>query len=280
MKKPDNTAHHTLTKLSPQRNLVCDLLRDTDCYYLNHHIFMVDFSGIEKIRQDLTEQGQKAPSFVAFTLFALAETLSDYPVFNSYLRDFPLRRLALYRGVDIAYTALKTDLTGSRQLTLSILEQCQNMCFRDFHDKYMNQCNSSLEGLGFYKILKLFALIPDSLRFALFRLFCKPFPSVMRKIGGTVAFTSVGKYGVDITTPLSPKSLTLSLGAIKPRVIESEGKPCVKMAGYITLTYDHRIADGAECASLGNAIRHFMEFRLKDLHDSGELNNSSITKED
>lgn len=258
-----------LVPLSPHRLLVWDLLRDTDGYYLNHHVFLVDFTTVESLRERLAGQGARKPSYVALTLFAMSRVVPRHRVFNSYLRTFPLTRLALFEGVDIAYTLEKIGHDGQPVLSLSILERCDELGLAGFLEEFERRKRAPLAGLEYHRVLRTFLAVPAFLRVALFKLFCKPFPATMRKIGGTVAFTSVGKHGVDITTPLSPKSLCVSLGAVRERPLVREGRVVAAPSAYVTLTYDHRVADGRDCARLGSDLKRFMETGLGDLSLEG-----------
>lgn len=250
---------YKLQRLAPERFLVWDLLRDTRSYYLNHHVFLIDFTGVEKVRSEFSAKGLMKPSYVAFMLFAISKVLPAHPKFNSYLRTFPTPRLALYRDVDICYTAEKTNPSGERVVALSILRNCGNKHFMQISDHIRDTRNFDIEKMPEHKDFSAFLRIPDFIRFFLFRLFYRPFPEKMRRIGGTCALTSVGKYGVDITTPLSPKTITFSLGRVAPRALVADGKAEARMSAYVTLTYDHRVADGAECAALGSDLRRFIE---------------------
>jgi pyruvate/2-oxoglutarate dehydrogenase complex dihydrolipoamide acyltransferase (E2) component len=252
-------AGYELTPLSPQRLLVWDLLRDTDSYYLNHQVFLVDFTAVEELRTRFAKRGLPRPSYVACTLFAMSRVIPGHPVFNSYLREFPLTRLALFQGVDVAYTLEKFHPDGSSVLSLSILQHCDSWSFAQFLERFRQEKEAGLENLGYYRILRMFLLIPRFVRMFLFKLFCKPFPGVMRRIAGTVAFTSVGKHGVDFTTPLSPKSLCVSLGAVARRAVVSNDAVRPATSAYLTLTYDHRVADGRHCAKLGNDLKRSLE---------------------
>ena len=254
-----------LKPLSVQRHLVWDLLRDTDPYYLNHQIFLIDFTTVDECRQSWADDGFEKPSYVASVLYGMTRILPDFPVFNAYLREWPLVRLALYENIDIAYTTEKPDDDGKPILTLSMLRDCGNLSFSDFLARFKEQKETSLEANQYRRTHKMFGLIPNFLRTPLFRLFCKPFPSIMRKIAGTVGFTSVGKDGVDFTTPLSPKSMTVSLGSVKKRPMARDDEVLVKNSAYITLTYDHRVADGRECARFGSNLRRFLEEEISHL---------------
>lgn len=250
---------YRLDKLSDDRLLVWDLLSDTDSYYLNHHIVLVDFTAVENARKAAAASKAPRPSYVSFTLYAISKALGAFPIFNSYLRTFPTARLALYKDIDICFTAERVKPCGAKYVGLSVLRNCGQKSFAQMNTEFEEFKKSDYEKTADYKNRRLFLMIPAFIRMLLFRLFYKPFPSKMRRISGSCAFTSVGKHGVDFTTPLSPKSITFSLGRVGVRPIVAGGAIQARLCAYITLTYDHRIADGAECAALGERLKHIIE---------------------
>lgn len=254
-------------------------MKDTKGYFLNHHILLVDFTVLEIIRQNYIKKGLKKPSYVPLTMFAMSWGLKKFPVFNSYLRTFPWPGHAIYKNIDLVYTAEKMinpEQKEKKQLTLSIIRDCETMELNDFLNAFEKQKKATLSGLNYAKILKFFLLIPNFIRFLLFRLFCKPIPEIMRKIGGTAAFTSVGKYGVDFTTPLSPKSMTVSLGSVKMRPLVTDKGVEPRLTAYLTFTYDHRIADGRECAQFAAYIKNIIETGEIDAQYSKDTLNRSF----
>ena len=250
---------YRLDKLSGDRRLVWDLLSDTDSYYLNHQILLVDFTAVENARKTAAASGASVPTYVAFTLYAVSKALGAFPVFNSYLRSLPTARLALYKDIDICFTVERMTRDGAKYVGLSILRNCGHKSFTEMNAEFEEIKKSDYEKTADYKNRRLFMMIPDFIRMFLFRLFYKPFPSKMRQIAGSCAFTSVGKHGVDFTTPLSPKSITFSLGRVSVRPVAVNGSIEARTCAYITLTYDHRIADGAECAALGERLKNIIE---------------------
>ena len=250
---------YDLRPLSSQRHLVWDLLRDTDPYYLNHQIVVVDFSGVEEHRNRFAKVQLPKPSYVAYAIYGLTRVLPRFPVFNAYLREWPLTRLAYYHDIDVAYTVEKENSQNETVLTLGMLRNLEQLDFHQFLGLFNRERALSLEEMPYTRIYSLFSLIPAFLRTTLFRIFCKPFPGIMRSIAGTVAFTSVGKHGVDFTTPLSPKSLTVSLGSVKKRPLIVDGGVFPRQSAHMTFTYDHRVADGSECARLAQELKTFLE---------------------
>lgn len=255
---------HSLEPLSPERFLVWDLLRDTAGYFLNHQILLVDFSAVERLRDAWRAAGRRPPTYVACALHAVSRVLPRHPRFNSYLRAWPAPRLALYEGVDIALTVEKPSPDGEPRTALALLRRADRLELRDLADALGRLRASPLEGLPDYGTYRRFLRMPRALRMTLFRLLCKPSPARMREIGGTCAFTSVGREGVDFTTPLSPRSITFSLGRVAPRPFAVDGRAEVRPGAHITLTYDHRIADGAACARLGRDLKGFLERAFAD----------------
>jgi pyruvate dehydrogenase E2 component (dihydrolipoamide acetyltransferase) len=74
--------------------------------------------------------------------------------------------------------------------------------------------------------------------------------------GGTFTLTNLGGYRVDAFTPLLnlPQSSILGVGRIAPQPVVVEG--CVEVRDRVTLslTFDHRAADGAAAAALLTTI--------------------------
>ena len=75
--------------------------------------------------------------------------------------------------------------------------------------------------------------------------------------GGTFTVTSVGGIGGLISTPIinHPEAAILGLGKLVKRPVYDENEQ-LRPADviYLSLTFDHRIIDGAVGAAFGNAI--------------------------
>jgi pyruvate/2-oxoglutarate dehydrogenase complex dihydrolipoamide acyltransferase (E2) component len=78
----------------------------------------------------------------------------------------------------------------------------------------------------------------------------KLFPEEMT--GGTVTITNMGLFGVDLFTPIlnPPESAILGLGRIMGRPFVVDGELTVRPTLHLSLTWDHRVADGSEAGQL------------------------------
>jgi pyruvate dehydrogenase E2 component (dihydrolipoamide acetyltransferase) len=79
--------------------------------------------------------------------------------------------------------------------------------------------------------------------------------------GGTFTLTNLGRYRVEGFTPLLnlPQSAILGIGRIAPQPVVLDGAIVVREQVALSLTFDHRVADGATAAALLTAICEFFE---------------------
>ena len=78
--------------------------------------------------------------------------------------------------------------------------------------------------------------------------------------GGTFTITNLGVYGVDAFTPIinPPQAAILGIGRILPRAVVHDGQLAARRTCVLSLTFDHRVADGAPAAQLLDAIARGM----------------------
>ena len=84
--------------------------------------------------------------------------------------------------------------------------------------------------------------------------------------GGTITVTNVGTFGSEFGTPIInfPEVAILAIGTIKPRALVVDGDVQVRTAVTLSLSFDHRVIDGAEADRAMTALRELLEspFRL------------------
>lgn len=76
--------------------------------------------------------------------------------------------------------------------------------------------------------------------------------------GATIAVTNTGSYGSESGTPLlNPgHAVTIALGVIQRRALVVDGRVEARPAGTVSLTFDHRVLDGA---TVGRALGTLVE---------------------
>jgi pyruvate dehydrogenase E2 component (dihydrolipoamide acetyltransferase) len=78
--------------------------------------------------------------------------------------------------------------------------------------------------------------------------------------GGTATITNLGAHGVDAFTPIinPPQSAILGIGRIQARPVVRDGQFIVGTTCVLSLTFDHRVADGVPAAQLLDVVARQM----------------------
>jgi 2-oxoglutarate dehydrogenase E2 component (dihydrolipoamide succinyltransferase) len=203
----------------------------------------VDFSRIVTVRERLKKEYQSAygvnPTYLAFVAKASVETLRDYPYVNAEMRgDSIVTRSFVNLGIAV-------ELAEGKGLIVPVIRNAEGL---------------NLLGLA-RGIAEIAAkarnkqLVPDDVQ------------------GGTFTITNPGGYGTFHGTPVisQPQSAILGTYALvkRPWVVEDElGQDVIAIRPLmnITLTYDHRLVDGALA---GRFLRDLRE-RLEAWEGDGE----------
>lgn len=79
--------------------------------------------------------------------------------------------------------------------------------------------------------------------------------------GSTFTITNLGMYDVDGFTPIInlPEVAVLGIGRIKPRPAVMGGAVCVRQMMWLSLTFDHRLVDGAPAARFLQYVKDLIE---------------------
>jgi len=79
--------------------------------------------------------------------------------------------------------------------------------------------------------------------------------------GGTFTITNLGMYGVDFFTSIinPPEAAILGVGKITERPVVADGKIVIKPLMMLSLSYDHRIVDGAPAAEFLRKLKERIE---------------------
>ena len=79
--------------------------------------------------------------------------------------------------------------------------------------------------------------------------------------GSTFTVTSAGKLGGLLTTPIvnHPEVAILSVGRIAERPVVRNGEVVARPVGYVAVTFDHRVIDGARAAEFGLTVIRRLE---------------------
>jgi len=154
---------------------------------------------------------------VATVLKACALALEEYPELNARLDGDSILFLDHY---DLG-VAVQTDAG----LVVPVVRGCDHRSLDELDADVRRLADGARAG----------TLAPDELR------------------GSTFTVTSAGKLAGLFQTPIvnHPEVAILSVGRIADRPLVRDGQVAVAPVGYIALTFDHRVVDGARAAAFG-----------------------------
>jgi pyruvate dehydrogenase E2 component (dihydrolipoamide acetyltransferase) len=79
--------------------------------------------------------------------------------------------------------------------------------------------------------------------------------------GGTFTITNLGPYGVDAFTPIinSPQVGILGVGRVVEKPVVYQGEIAKRSMMFLSLTFDHRVIDGAPAAEFLRTVTAYLE---------------------
>jgi pyruvate dehydrogenase E2 component (dihydrolipoamide acetyltransferase) len=184
----------------------------------------VDASALVALREQLSRDGYSV-SYNAFFLYVLGRALREYPALNASVQGDMLRQ---WKRIHVGL-AVDTD----RSLLVPVL--------RDVDQKRLQDLSQETEDV--IARARTNKLRPDELT------------------GGTFTLTNLGMYGIDAFTPIInlPETAILGVGRIKARPVAGEGGVCVRPVAWLSLTFDHRVVDGAPAARFMQRVAQLVE---------------------
>jgi len=196
----------------------------------------VDMSKVVALREKLKPEYQRSydvnPTYLIFIARAVVETLNDYPWINGEIRG---DKIVTRNYVNLGFAV---ELEGGKGLIVPVVK----------HAEGLNLLGMARSVTEIAERARNKQLTPDDVQ------------------GGTFTITNPGGYGTFHGTPVisQPQSAILGTYAVvkRPWVIEDEhGKDAVSIRPImnLTLTYDHRLVDGALAGRFLHDLREKLE---------------------
>ena len=180
----------------------------------------VDATSLEAVRAELDVS--PLPIFVA----ALCRTIAAHPILNAaWTEDALLLHPTVHAGI-----AVDTD----RGLFVPVIHDAGTRGVADLSAEIRRLAVAARAG----------SLTPDE------------------ATGATISVSNTGSYGSEAGTPLlnPPNAVTIALGVIEPRALVTGGGAVeARWACTISLTFDHRVLDGAAAGRALTDLVHLLE---------------------
>ncbi|WP_145000570.1 2-oxoglutarate dehydrogenase, E2 component, dihydrolipoamide succinyltransferase [Kocuria rhizophila] len=196
----------------------------------------VDMTRVAKLRQQAKDQFQKREgaklTFMPFFAKAVAEALQAHPVLNATFEEDS--KEIVYNGSEDIAIAVDTP----RGLLVPVVKNAGDLNLGGLAKQIAELGASAKDG----------SISPDALT------------------GGTFTITNIGSFGALFDTPIinQPQVGILGTGSIVKRpmvVTDAEGNDTIAIRHmcYLSLTYDHRLVDGADAGRFLSTLKKRLE---------------------
>jgi pyruvate dehydrogenase E2 component (dihydrolipoamide acetyltransferase) len=187
----------------------------------------VDATELSRIREEKKDDHQSdiIPSYNTLIVKLVAKALLEHPSLNASLDN---ETIIFWEGVNIG-VAVDTD----RGLVVPVVRDVQAKSIGQLTVEMTELLSRAKEGKA----------LPDELS------------------GGTFTITNLGIYDIDSFTPIinSPECAVLGIGRLVDRWVVIDRKPAIRTMMSLSLTFDHRLVDGAPAARFLQRIKQLVE---------------------
>lgn len=191
------------------------------------HVEKIDITELTEIREDEKDEVEAHLTYLPFIMKACIEGLKDYPRLNAELDEENME--VILKEEYNFNIAVDTE----RGLLIPVVENVEDKNIVELAEDIGKEVEKAKEG----KVSK----------------------KEMDK--GTFSITNLGVIGGDAFTPIInyPQTAILGIGQIKEtaEVIDGEIKP--RKTVQLSLSYDHRVVDGAMAAKFINTVKNHLE---------------------
>ena len=223
---PDTAVPASVRPMSGLRAVIADRLSSS--WQERPHVTLTteaDASNLVNARQQvIAELGQKV-SYDAFLVALVARALTEYPFVNVRFTEAGIE--------EIAQVNVGVAVDTERGLIVPVLRDAPGKSLVEIQQTLGDLVDRALAGSS----------LPDDLT------------------GGTFTITNLGMFEIDGFTPIinPPESAILGIGRIVPKPVAFEREVVVRDMVTLSLSFDHRLIDGAPAARFLQRVKQLVE---------------------
>ena len=189
-----------------------------------NYVISTDMTALRETKRSLADAGISV-SYTDLIVKIVAKTLPDFPNLNCTID-----------GEDVIY---------KRYVSLGVAVALEDGLLvpvvKNAHIKGLAEISAEIKSLA--ELAREGRITPDALS------------------GGTFTISNLGTFGIESFTPIinQPEVAILGVNAIQDTVVAVDGVPCVRPMMKLSLTADHRVADGAVAAAFLAKVKKVIE---------------------
>jgi pyruvate/2-oxoglutarate dehydrogenase complex dihydrolipoamide acyltransferase (E2) component len=216
----------------------------------------VDMTRVRAHRAAAREEGRPY-STLTYILHTAARVLAAHPAANAAIRGHLRPRVATYDSVHGKIT-LDKAVNGQRVVLSAVLRDLEHAELDDIQPQVDHLRAGDPADMPEFAGARLLQRLPGPLGSVAFRLGVRPLTRRAETMG-TFAVTSLGHRPVDGFYSVGGTTITLGIGRTLERPVARDGRVIIAPTMRLTMTFDHRVIDGAEAADVLMEIKDGLE---------------------
>ncbi|MDR7316666.1 dihydrolipoamide acetyltransferase family protein [Brevibacillus nitrificans] len=218
------------SKLEGMRKVIAQ--RMTQSAFTAPHVTLTteaDMTRVKEVRATLLPSIEKATghrlSYTEIIIKAVAAALARHPKVNASLQD---ETIVYHNSIHVGLAVAVPD-----GLLVPVVKHADRKGLAELTTDTKRLAGLAREG----------RLLPDDMR------------------GGTFTISNLGMYAIDAFTPIinQPESAILGVGRIHEKPVGVDGQIVLRPMMSLSLSFDHRVMDGAPAAAFLQDIKEFLE---------------------
>ena len=251
-------ATNTKAPFPKTRNVVLDILAEGRRKNIVHLFLEVDASAIRAQISKQAAQSGETVSITSYMASILACNVAEDPRMHAYRHKGG--ELIMFADVDLS-VMIEREVDGALLPLPYIIRAANRKDFIAVYKELKRAKSAPLYETGPLSALEAqFFSLPGILRKIVWYL-ARRDAHLFREIAGTVGVTSVGMHatGRVFALPITPMTLTLTIGAIGTQVALADGAMIERESLQLTLSADHDIIDGAPLLRFAETLKESLE---------------------
>jgi hypothetical protein len=249
----------TICRYPRLRNFVLDVLAEGRRKHIVHVVLDADIGGVREQLAELRQAGEAA-SLTSYIAKSLACAIAEDKRVQAY--RLGRKRLIAFDDIDLAFM-IEREWEGEAIPVFYVLRTAQHKTVHEIHRELRAARERPLGAEGPMSALEMqFFLLPAFVRKALW-FFVRRNPYWFKDLAGTVGVTSIGMFtsGAAVVVPITPMTLTLTIGAIEKKLALRDGRPVERDVVHLNLSVDHDIIDGAPLMRFAERFKQILTDR-------------------
>jgi pyruvate/2-oxoglutarate dehydrogenase complex dihydrolipoamide acyltransferase (E2) component len=242
----------------PLRTAILDIMAEGRRKNIINLLFEADLT---LLRRQLAHMGQASgqrPSLTACILHAFVGTIDEDRSMQAY--RLGATKLVVFDEVDAAIM-IEREIDGHTMPVMHVVRAANRKGVDEIHREINAAKVAPLGEHGVMsKLEQRFFTLPAFLRRPVW-FFIRRNPYLFKQLAGTVGVTSLGMHGAGsaVILPITPMTLTLSIGTIGAKVVLENGNPVEREIIRLNLGADHDLIDGAPLMRFAERFRMHLE---------------------